>query len=172
MHLRDLLETINSRHPGLITKFGGHAMAAGLSLTKASLAPFKAAFEQVVEEWVSPELLAGEILSDGELAVSELTLELAEQLRFAGPWGQAFPDPLFDGEFRIVQQRLVGEKHLKLVLSPDEGRTVIDAIAFNVDLSVWPNAAIQRVQLAYKLDVNEWRGKRQLQLMVEQLAPL
>ena len=93
-------------------------------------------------------------------------------MRFAGPWGQAFPDPLFDGEFRVVQQRLVGEKHLKLVLSPDEGRTVIDAIAFNVDLSVWPNAAIQRVQLAYKLDVNEWRGKRQLQLMVEQLAPL
>ncbi|MBM7455325.1 single-stranded-DNA-specific exonuclease [Oceanisphaera litoralis] len=172
VHLRDLLETINSRHPGLITKFGGHAMAAGLSLTKAALAPFKAAFEQLVDEWVSPELLAGEILSDGELTVSELTLELAEQLRFAGPWGQAFPEPLFDGEFRIVQQRLVGEKHLKLVLSPDEGRTVIDAIAFNVDLSVWPNAGIKQVQLAYKLDVNEWRGKRQLQLMVEQLAPL
>ncbi|MBL1376921.1 single-stranded-DNA-specific exonuclease RecJ [Zobellella sp. CGMCC 1.18722] len=171
VHLRDLLEAINSRHPGLITKFGGHAMAAGLSLTKAALAPFKAAFEQMVDEWVSPELLAGDILSDGELGVHELTLELAEQLRFAGPWGQAFPEPLFDGEFRIIQQRLVGEKHLKLVLSPDEGRTLFDAIAFNVDLAIWPNAAIQQVELAYKLDVNEWKGRRQLQLLVEQLAP-
>ncbi|MDP5292131.1 single-stranded-DNA-specific exonuclease RecJ [Oceanimonas sp. CHS3-5] len=172
VHLRDLLEAVNSRHPELITKFGGHAMAAGLSITKAALEPFKAAFEQMVEEWVSPELLTGEILSDGELTATELTLELAEQLRFAGPWGQAFPEPLFDGEFRIIQQRLVGDKHLKLVLSPDEGRTVIDAIAFNVDLSTWPNAAIQNVQLVYKLDVNEWRGKRQLQLLVERLAPL
>ncbi|WP_425445052.1 single-stranded-DNA-specific exonuclease RecJ [Zobellella taiwanensis] len=172
VHLRDLLEAINSRHPGLITKFGGHAMAAGLSLTKAALAPFKDAFERMVDDWVSPELLAGDILTDGELAVHELTLELAEQLRFAGPWGQAFPEPLFDGEFRIIQQRLVGEKHLKLVLSPDQGRTLFDAIAFNVDLATWPNAAIQQVELVYKLDVNEWKGRRQLQLLVEQLAPL
>jgi single-stranded-DNA-specific exonuclease len=172
VHLRDLLEAINSRHPGLITKFGGHAMAAGLSLTKAALAPFKDAFERMVDDWVSPELLAGDILTDGELAVHELTLELAEQLRFAGPWGQAFPEPLFDGEFRIIQQRLVGEKHLKLVLSPDEGRTLFDAIAFNVDLATWPNAAIQKVELVYKLDVNEWKGRRQMQLLVEQLAPL
>ncbi|MGP7734685.1 single-stranded-DNA-specific exonuclease RecJ [Oceanimonas smirnovii] len=172
VHLRDLLDAINTRHPGLITKFGGHAMAAGLSLTKNALTPFKAAFEQIVDEWVSPELLAGEILSDGELSVNELNLELAEQLRFAGPWGQAFPEPVFDGEFRIIQQRLVGDKHLKLVLSPDEGRTVIDAIAFNVDLGIWPNAAIQKVQLVYKPDVNEWKGRRQLQLLVERLAPL
>ncbi|WP_346351561.1 single-stranded-DNA-specific exonuclease RecJ [Oceanimonas sp. AH20CE76] len=172
VHLRDLLDAINTRHPGLITKFGGHAMAAGLSLTKNALTPFKAAFEQMVDEWVSPELLAGEILSDGELSVNELNLELAEQLRFAGPWGQAFPEPVFDGEFRIIQQRLVGDKHLKLVLSPDEGRTVIDAIAFNVDLGIWPNAAIQKVQLVYKPDVNEWKGRRQLQLLVERLAPL
>ncbi|WP_408646014.1 single-stranded-DNA-specific exonuclease RecJ [Zobellella maritima] len=171
VHLRDLLEAINSRHPGLITKFGGHAMAAGLSLSKDALADFKAAFEAIVDDWVSPELLAGEILTDGELSAHELTLELAEQLRFAGPWGQAFPEPLFDGEFRLVQQRLVGEKHLKLVLSPDQGKTLVDAIAFNVDLSVWPNAAIQKAVLAYRLDVNEWRGKRQLQLLVEQLAP-
>ncbi|GAA3546381.1 single-stranded-DNA-specific exonuclease RecJ [Zobellella aerophila] len=171
VHLRDLLEAINSRHPGLIGKFGGHAMAAGLSLTKDALAKFKAAFEATVDDWVSPELLAGEILTDGELAADELTLELAERLRFAGPWGQAFPEPLFDGQFRLIQQRLVGEKHLKLVLSPDQGKTLVDAIAFNVDLSVWPNATIQHVLLAYRLDVNEWRGKRQLQLLVEQLAP-
>lgn len=172
VHLRDLLDAINTRHPNLIAKFGGHAMAAGLSLSKDALIPFKQAFEQMVHEWVSPELLTGEILSDGELTPAELTLELAEQLRFAGPWGQAFPEPLFDGEFRIIQQRLVGDKHLKLVLSPDEGRTVIDAIAFNVDLAIWPNAAIQKVQLVYKPDVNEWKGRCQLQLLVERLAPL
>lgn len=172
VHLRDLLEAVDRQHPGLIDKFGGHAMAAGLSLRKAALAPFKAAFEHTVAEWVSPELLAGEILSDGELTATELSLSLAEQLRFAGPWGQAFPEPLFDGDFRIIKQRLVGEKHLKLVLSPDEGRTLIDAIAFNVDLAVWPNAAINKVQLVYKLDVNEWQGKQSLQLLVEKIAPL
>ncbi|GGB35601.1 single-stranded-DNA-specific exonuclease RecJ [Oceanisphaera marina] len=172
VHLRDLLEAVDRQHPGLIDKFGGHAMAAGLSLRKAALAPFKAAFERTVNEWVSPELLAGEILSDGELTATELTLSLAEQLRFAGPWGQAFPEPLFDGDFRIIKQRLVGEKHLKLVLSADEGRTLIDAIAFNVDLAVWPNAGINKVQLVYKLDVNEWQGKQSLQLLVEKIAPL
>ena len=145
VHLRDLLEEVDRQHPGLIDKFGGHAMAAGLSLRKAALAPFKAAFERIAADWVSPELLAGEIFTDGELAAAELTLPLAEQIRLAGPWGQSFPEPLFDGDFKIIKQRLVGEKHLKLVLSADEGRTLIDAIAFNVDLSVWPNAAINQL---------------------------
>ncbi|WP_319783281.1 single-stranded-DNA-specific exonuclease RecJ [Oceanisphaera sp. IT1-181] len=172
VHLRDLLEEVDRQHPGVIDKFGGHAMAAGLSLRKSALAPFKAAFESIVADWVSPELLAGEILTDGQLEISELNLPLAEQLRLAGPWGQSFPEPLFDGDFRIIKQRLVGEKHLKLVLSPDEGRTLIDAIAFNVDLKVWPNAAINVVQLVYKLDINEWQGKQSLQLMVDKIAPL
>lgn len=172
VHLRDLLAAIDSRHPELIDKFGGHAMAAGLSLSKSALAPFKTAFEQIVDDWVSPELLTGEILSDGELAGSDFTLGLAEQLRLAGPWGQAFPEPLFDGHFTLVQQRLVGDKHLKLVVMCAGEALAIDAIAFNVDLSVWPDANIKQVQLAYKLDVNEWRGKRQLQLLVEKIAPL
>lgn len=172
VHLRDLLEEVDRQHPGVIDKFGGHAMAAGLSLRKAALAPFKAAFERIVADWVSPELLAGEILTDGPLETSDLNLPLAEQLRLAGPWGQSFPEPLFDGDFRVIKQRLVGEKHLKLVLSPDEGRTLIDAIAFNVDLKVWPNAAINLVQLVYKLDINEWQGKQSLQLMVDKIAPL
>ncbi|ART83949.1 single-stranded-DNA-specific exonuclease RecJ [Oceanisphaera profunda] len=172
VHLRDLLEEVDRQHPGVIDKFGGHAMAAGLSLRKSALAPFKAAFERIVADWVSPELLAGEILTDGQLETSELNLPLAEQLRLAGPWGQSFPEPLFDGDFRIIKQRLVGEKHLKLVLSPDEGRTLIDAIAFNVDLKVWPNAAINLVQLVYKLDINEWQGKQSLQLMIDKIAPL
>lgn len=172
VHLRDLLAAIDSRHPELIDKFGGHAMAAGLSLSKSALAPFKTAFEQIVDDWVSPELLTGEILSDGELAGSDFTLSLAEQLRLAGPWGQAFPEPLFDGHFTLVQQRLVGDKHLKLVVMCAGEALAIDAIAFNVDLSVWPDANIKQVQLVYKLDVNEWRGKRQLQLLVEKIAPL
>ncbi|MGO1246629.1 MAG: single-stranded-DNA-specific exonuclease RecJ [Oceanisphaera sp.] len=172
VHLRDLLEEVDRQHPGIIDKFGGHAMAAGLSLSKSSLEPFKQAFEATVADWVSPELLTGEIVSDGELSTAELSLPIAEQVRTAGPWGQSFPEPLFDGEFRVVQQRLVGEKHLKLVLSADEGRTLIDAIAFNIDLSVWPNAAINKVQLVYKLDINEWRGKQSLQLIVDKIAPL
>ena len=172
VHLRDLLEEVDRQHPGVIDKFGGHAMAAGLSLRKSALAPFKAAFESIVADWVSPELLAGEILTDGELEASALTLTLAEQLRGAGPWGQSFPEPLFDGHFRIIKQRLVGEKHLKLVLSLDEGRTLIDAIAFNVDLKIWPNAGINQVQLVYKLDINEWQGKQSLQLMVDKIVPL
>ena len=172
VHLRDLLEEVDRQQPGVIDKFGGHAMAAGLSLKKSALAPFKAAFEKVAATWVSPELLAGEIVTDGGLEAEELTLPLAEQVRAAGPWGQFFPEPLFDGDFRIIKQRLVGEKHLKLVLSLDEGRTLLDAIAFNVDLSVWPNAAINKVQLVYKLDINEWQGKQSLQLMVDKIAPL
>src|SRR5699024_3220245 len=105
-----------------------HAMAAGLSLSKSALAPFKTAFEQIVDDWVSPELLTGEILSDGELAGSDFTLSLAEQLRLAGPWGQAFPEPLFDGHFTLVQQRLVGDKHLKLVVMCAGEALAIDAI--------------------------------------------
>lgn len=172
VHLRDLLEEVDRQHPGVIDKFGGHAMAAGLSLSKSALAPFKTAFETIAADWVSPELLAGEIITDGELGVDEFTLTLAEQLRMAGPWGQSFPEPLFDGDFRIIKQRLVGEKHLKLVLSADEGRTLIDAIAFNVDLTIWPNAGINKVQLVYKLDINEWQGKQSLQLMVDKIVPL
>lgn len=172
VHLRDLLEEVDRQQPGVIDKFGGHAMAAGLSLKKSALAPFKAAFEKVAATWVSAELLAGEILTDGGLESEELNLPMAEQVRAAGPWGQSFPEPLFDGDFRIIKQRLVGEKHLKLVLSVDEGRTLLDAIAFNVDLKVWPNAGINKVQLVYKLDINEWQGKQSLQLMVDKIAPL
>lgn len=172
VHLRDLLEEVDRQQPGVIDKFGGHAMAAGLSLRKSALAPFKAAFERIAATWVSAELLAGEILTDGGLESEELTLPLAEQVRAAGPWGQSFPEPLFDGDFRIIKQRLVGEKHLKLVLSMDEGRTLLDAIAFNVDLTIWPNAGINKVQLVYKLDINEWQGKQSLQLMVDKIAPL
>jgi single-stranded-DNA-specific exonuclease len=108
------------------------------------------------------------LLTDGELLPDELNIELAELIRASGPWGQAFPEPLFDGEFVLVQQRLVGEKHLKMMLTTDSGHAV-DAIAFGVDLQRWPDASVKRVRLVYRLDVNEWRGNRSVQLLVEHL---
>ena len=171
IHIRDILDAIASRHPGLILKFGGHAMAAGLSLEKSSYDDFSRAFIEEVALHVEDVNLQAIIESDGELHESDLTLALATELRFAGPWGQHFPEPVFDGEFQIVQQRLVGEKHLKLVLSPIASHKIIDAIAFNVDVDKWPNESIKTVSIAYRLDVNEYRGQRSLQLMVENITP-
>ena len=112
------------------------------------------------------------IESDGELAESDFQLELATELRFAGPWGQHFPEPLFDGTFQLVSQRLVGDKHLKMVLAPSGSKTVLDAIAFNIDLEIWPDQSIKQVEIAYRLDVNEFRGQRSVQLLVEHLVPV
>ena len=156
--MRDLLELINTRHPGMIIKFGGHAMAAGLSLKAGEFGRFATAYDEAVRELLAPEQLTGEIISDGELLPHQLTMDLARELRNAGPWGQNFPEPLFDGYFRVVQQRIVGERHLKLVLETECGQTMVDAIAFNVDLKTWPDATIQFAQVAYKLDINEFRG--------------
>ena len=172
IHIRDILDAIASRHPGLILKFGGHAMAAGLSLAKDSYPAFARAFVEEVERHVEDVNLQAVIESDGELTEGDFDLALATELRFAGPWGQHFPEPVFDGRFLIVQQRRVGEKHLKLVLSPVGSNKVIDAIAFNVDLETWPNESIEEVDLAYRLDVNEFRGNRSLQLMIENISPV
>lgn len=169
LHMRDLLELINSRHPGMILKFGGHAMAAGLSMRGDDFPAFSDAYDQAIRDTIKPELLTGEYISDGELTPNELTMAVATELREAGPWGQAFPEPLFDGHFKIIQQRIVGEKHLKLVLETECGRLMLDAIAFNVDLQIWPDASIQHARLVYKLDVNEFRGNQSLQLLIEQI---
>lgn len=172
LHMRDLLELVNTRNPGLIIKFGGHAMAAGLSLKAGSFATFAKAYDDAVREQLKAELLTGEFWSDGELTPTELNLEMAQLLRNAGPWGQAFEEPLFDGYFTIVQQRLVGERHLKLVLETQCGTVMLDAIAFNVDLHTWPDATIRHARIVYKLDVNEYRGNFSLQLMVEQIEAM
>ncbi|MEL4390750.1 single-stranded-DNA-specific exonuclease RecJ [Shewanella xiamenensis] len=172
LHMRDLLELVNSRHPGLISKFGGHAMAAGLTLKSGGFATFAKAYDDAVREQLKPEQLTGELWSDGELTPTELTLEIAQLLRNAGPWGQSFEEPLFDGYFKIIQQRIVGERHLKLVLETPCGTVMLDAIAFNVDLHIWPDATIQHARIVYKLDVNEYRGNFTLQLMVEQIEPM
>ncbi len=171
LHIRDLLEELNNRYPDLILKFGGHAMAAGLSLPVENLSAFEQAFNQLAEENLKGKPLAGELISDGELSAAEFSLDFAQCLKDAGPWGQGFPEPLFDGEFTLLEQRLVGAKHLKMMVKHDSG-LLIDAIAFNVDLSQWPNNQCQRVSLAYKLDINEFRGRTSLQLMVDGLIAL
>jgi len=171
IHIRDILDAVAVRNPGLISKFGGHAMAAGLSLARDDYERFAAAFVAEVERHAADVDLQAVIDSDGELAEDDFQLELATALRFAGPWGQHFPEPIFDGIFKLVSQRLVGEKHLKMTLFPANGSQLLDAIAFNVDLDVWPNPAIEQVEIAYRLDVNEFRGQRSVQLVVENLTP-
>ncbi|GAA3896854.1 single-stranded-DNA-specific exonuclease RecJ [Gibbsiella dentisursi] len=171
LHMRDALERLDTLHPGLMMKFGGHAMAAGLSLEAARFDEFRQRFGELVGEWLDPALLEGVVWSDGELGQQELTLEMAELLRSGGPWGQAFPEPTFDGRFRILQQRLVGEKHLKLMVEPLGGGPLLDGIAFNVDTSQWPDNSVREVELAYRLDVNEFRGNRNVQLLIQHLWP-
>ncbi|QNK33402.1 single-stranded-DNA-specific exonuclease RecJ [Serratia sp. JUb9] len=171
LHMRDALERLDTLNPGLMMKFGGHAMAAGLSLEEARFDEFRQRFGELVGEWLDPTMLEGVIWSDGELAMQELTLETAELLREGGPWGQAFPEPTFDGKFRILQQRLVGEKHLKLMVEPLGGGPLLDGIAFNVDTTLWPDSSVREVELAYKLDVNEFRGNRSVQLLIQHLWP-
>jgi single-stranded-DNA-specific exonuclease len=172
LHLRDALERLDTCYPGLVLKFGGHAMAAGLSLAEDRFDEFRQRFADLVGEWLDASQLEGVVWSDGELAVPELSLGTAEMLREAGPWGQAFPEPLFDGRFRLLQQRLVGERHLKVMVEPLGGGPLLDGIAFNVDTVLWPDSSVREVELAYKLDVNEFRGKRSVQLLIEHLWPL
>ncbi|MBG6044913.1 single-stranded-DNA-specific exonuclease RecJ [Proteus mirabilis] len=171
VHLRDALERLNTLNPGLMVKFGGHAMAAGLSLEEDKFPLFQRHFSALMAELVSAEQLQGVILTDGELSDSQLSLPIAEMLREAGPWGQAFPEPLFDGKFTLLQQRIVGSKHLKMMLQPINSHVMIDAIAFNVDVNIWPDNSIKTVELAYRLDVNEFRGQRNAQLLVEHIWP-
>ncbi|WP_277252662.1 single-stranded-DNA-specific exonuclease RecJ [Neptunomonas phycophila] len=172
LHIRDALATLNARHPDLISKFGGHAMAAGLTLNSGALDQFKVAFDQAVREQLSADDLDQRIETDGELSASEMSLELAERLREAGPWGHHFPEPLFDGQFSVLQQRIVGQRHLKLVLMDAKTGISVDAIHFNADMDCWPDQAIVSVRAVYKLDVNEFRGQRNVQLMVDYIEPL
>lgn len=171
LHIRDALAAIDSRYPKLIKRFGGHAMAAGLTLSRTNHPAFCRAFAEEIARHLDPEKLQGEIHSDGELAAADFQLGLAEQLREAGPWGQSFPEPLFDGRFKVLQQWLVGGKHLKLTLSAENSTQTIDAIAFNVERDSWPNQRLEYIYAAYRLDVNEYQGRKNVQLIVEQLEP-
>jgi single-stranded-DNA-specific exonuclease len=168
VHIRDLLEAVSTVSPGLIEKFGGHAMAAGLTIAESALGEFrKVAAEQMKRLYPSADF-SGAIVTDGPLPGTALNLSFARSLRDAGPWGSAFPEPMWSGEFSVVEQRTVGENHLKLRVRPADGGNVIDAIAFNQAGGAYRGV----VQLAYKLDVNEFRGVENPQLVVEQIAPL
>lgn len=171
LHLRDALERLDTLHPGLMIKFGGHAMAAGLSLASEKYEEFCGRFAALIDDWLKGEALQGVIWSDGELHAQEFTLHTAEMLREAGPWGQAFPEPVFDGQFKLLQQRLVGERHLKVMIEPLGGGPLLDGIAFNVDTALWPDSSVHQVQLAYKLDINEYRGNRSVQLVIDHIWP-
>jgi single-stranded-DNA-specific exonuclease len=171
VHIRDLLESINSQHPGLIVKFGGHAMAAGLTIELARLADFELAFHQIAQKILQNQTLGGEVLSDGALLKEQYSIAFAQQLKDAGPWGQGFAEPIFDDEFELIEQKLLGGKHLKMLVRY-QGQLLIDAIAFNIEPTLWPNSACKQVRLAFKLDINEFRGRVNLQLMVDALVAI
>lgn len=171
-HLRDALERIDTLNPGLIVAFGGHAMAAGLTIHEDKLSQFKLCFEQLTSELIDDALLNNIILSDGPLDKAFFNCETAQIIRDGGPWGQGFPEPLFDGEFMLHQQRIVGEKHLKMVIEPVNGGPLLDGIAFNVDTLKWPDNSIKRIKLAYHLDINEFRGNKSVQLLIRHLWPV
>ncbi len=168
MHARDLLEAVSGRHPGLIVKFGGHAMAAGLTIAEPDYPEFASAVAAQAERLYPDADFSGAIVSDGALPDSAFNLRFARTLREAGPWGSGFPEPLWNGDFEVVEQRTVGENHLKLRVRPAGGGPVLDAIAFGQAGPVFRGV----VQLAYRLDVNEYRGVESPQLIVEQIAAL
>lgn len=166
VHLRDLLEAIATRRPGLIRKFGGHAMAAGLTLEASNLEHFQAAFQEELRRLLKPEDLEDCIYSDGELQETELEMDLAEAIRAGGPWGQGFPEPVFDGVFKLLDQRIVGERHLRMTLGLPGRDRPLEAIVFNIDEELWPDDR-RKMRIAYRLDINEYQGRRSLQLVVE-----
>jgi len=164
LHLRDALERVASRRPGLITRFGGHAMAAGLTLPRAGFDAFRDTFDAVVREMLPPEALEPVVVSDGELDAATLDLDTAIRLQNSGPWGQAFPEPVFDGRFQIEERRILKERHLKYRLLPAGGRQSVEAIAFNVEPAEWPESG--ELPIAYRLDVNHYQGTMSLQLLI------
>ncbi len=169
-HLRDGLDLVAKRIPHVLQKFGGHAMAAGLSIQVQHLAEFERVFNEVVAEQLSAEDLHQVVITDGPLVAHEFTLDMAQQLRFVAPWGQQFPEPLFDGEFEIINQRIVGERHLKMTLREPASGMTLDAIAFNVDTKCWPNNSASHVHIVYELDANFFRNDWTLQLMVRHVS--
>ncbi len=171
LHMRDLLEEISSQYPGLIKKFGGHAMAAGLTIAEERLDTFKVALSFTAKKYLTAEQLTAVVVSDGELEQECFELDFAKLLQNAGPWGQAFPEPVFDGEFTLLSQKMLADRHLKMLLQGPGGK-LVDAIWFNADNKAWPNVNVKQVHLAYQLDINEYREQQNLQLIVRHMAAL
>lgn len=171
LHIRDVLEEMATQYPGLIKKFGGHAMAAGLTISEDKLETFALAFNLTAKKYLIAEQLTAMVLTDGELEAECFELSFAQLLQNAGPWGQAFPEPVFDGEFQLLSQKMLADRHLKMLLKGPGGK-LVDAIWFNADNKAWPNVNIQRVRLAYQLDINEYREQQSLQLIVRYMEGL
>jgi single-stranded-DNA-specific exonuclease len=170
LHIRDALDMIATQNPDILQKFGGHAMAAGLSLERKNFTRFAQLFDQVVRSLLTQDQLQEILLTDGELSTREVSLNNAHALAAAGPWGRQFPEPIFNGCFNLISQRIVGEKHLKMTLGfEDDPQKIIDAIAFNVDIDCWPNSDANKVNIVYQLNINEFRGNETEQLMVRYL---
>ncbi|SMN13128.1 Single-stranded-DNA-specific exonuclease RecJ [Bathymodiolus heckerae thiotrophic gill symbiont] len=167
VHIKDLLDLVDRQNPDLILKFGGHAMAAGLSIKKENFAKFEITFANAIQAHLNNQIPKVELLTDGKLEVFDISLDNAQLLADAGPWGQGFEEPIFYGEFELVEQRIVGEKHLKCRLKLMGNSTIYEAIAF-FQSPIKDTTA----QIAYKLSINEWRGSCTLQLMVEQISAL
>lgn len=171
VHIRDVLSDIAVEHPKLLSKFGGHAMAAGLSLKMHDYPSFALAFDEMVRKRLANVDLELKIYSDGELSENELSIEFAELLQNAGTWGQEFPEPVFDGVFDVIQARIVGQRHLKLVLRKPAGDLLVDAIAFYVDRpEQW--LGLRTCRVVYKLDINEFRGNRSVQFILQYLEKI
>ncbi|MCD8524229.1 MAG: single-stranded-DNA-specific exonuclease RecJ [Gammaproteobacteria bacterium] len=172
VHIRDMLVEVDAHYPGLILKFGGHAMAAGLSLLKSNITLFEQAWNVILARHIDPCLLEKVIHTDGELACEDLTLRFAEMLEDSGPWGQQFPEPLFDGRFLIVDEKILAGKYVKFSLMPEYSDKILDGVAFSVDLDTWPFQKCALAHLVYRLDINQFRERRKLQLIIEQIEPV
>lgn len=168
-HIRDALAAIDARQPGLIERFGGHAMAAGLSLKAQDFDRFAAAFDAVAREWLDEERLEAVLYTDGELPPGAATLELARQLRYGGPWGQAFPEPVFDNEFLCSGWKVMGETHLRLTLSDPRDGSLHDAVMFGAYTGQPPPS---RLRAAYELTINDWQGRESPRLLLRYFEPL
>ena len=172
-HIRDALDQVATKNPGLINKFGGHAMAAGLSLNKNDFEAFDHAFTEEVGRLLDEDQLKARVFSDGWVEAKWLNLQVAYLIEEAGPWGQEFPEPLFDGRFNLVQHRKVGENHLKMMLSPtDDPSRTLDAIAFNVDAGHWPDQNSSEIEITYRIETNHFQGNISLQLVVEHILSI
>jgi single-stranded-DNA-specific exonuclease len=169
LHIRDCLEDVTRLNPDLILTFGGHAMAAGLTIKESQFNNFSECFNEVLKDHISLEDMQDVCVTDGELSARDQSLQLADEIQMAGPWGQAFPEPVFEGRFKILDKRIVGGSHLKLRLQSNE--KVLDAIAFNITDEGWPTSS-KEIHSTYRLGINDFRGKRQLQLFIEYLNPL
>lgn len=170
LHIRDLLEDITRLYPDLILTFGGHAMAAGLTIKESAFTDFSNSFIETLKHHIALDEMQDECITDGELSSSDISMQLANGIQEAGPWGHTFPEPVFEGQFKIIDKRIVGENHLKLRLQADGNNRIIDAIAFNLTDEDWPVDTVQ-IRTTYRLGINHFRGNSQLQLFIEHIEP-